>query len=106
MSALGDVLTELGLAHDYQGAPCVGRWSLFDPAATYEPAAEVAARYEAGRRLCGAGARPGAHGEAGCGMTVHRKPRVLLQQCTAPGCPFLTRSNDWLCPLHAWVSAS
>jgi len=31
-------------------------------------------------------------------MTVHRKPRVLLQQCTAPGCPFLTRHK--LCPLH------
>ncbi len=31
-------------------------------------------------------------------MTVHRKPRVLLQQCTAPGCPFLTRHE--LCPLH------
>jgi len=33
-------------------------------------------------------------------MTVHRKLRERLHQCTADGCSFLTRDPSRLCPLH------
>ncbi len=46
------LLADLGTAHDFAGAPCVGRWALFDPASTYEPPADVAERHEAARHLC------------------------------------------------------
>ena len=52
MTAMHDRLADLGTAHDFAGAPCVGRWALFDPASTYEPPADVAERHEAARHLC------------------------------------------------------
>ena len=53
MTAMHARLTELRTSHDFAGAPCIGRWSLFDPASTYEPPADVAERHEAARHLCG-----------------------------------------------------
>ncbi len=51
-ATLPDLLAELGHAHDYQGAPCVGRWALFDGPGPNEPAADVAERHGRAQRLC------------------------------------------------------
>ena len=33
-------------------------------------------------------------------VTVHHKPRDPSRQCTAPGCPYVTRDPSQGCPLH------
>ncbi len=48
-----DLLAELGHAHDFTDAPCVGRWEWFDPPADHEPKASVRERHEAAVHLCG-----------------------------------------------------
>jgi hypothetical protein len=52
VSALRDVLAELGTAHDFTGAHCAGRWALFDPAEGNECAAEVRERHGRAVALC------------------------------------------------------
>ena len=47
------LLAELGHAHDFTDAPCVGRWRWFDPPGEREPAASVQSRHEAAAHLCG-----------------------------------------------------
>ena len=52
MTVVRDLLASTADAHDFTGAPCIGRWALFDPAATYEPADDVAERHGRAQRLC------------------------------------------------------
>jgi len=52
VTGVRDLLAELGHAHDFAGAPCVGRWSWFDPPGDHEPAASVRSRHEAAVHLC------------------------------------------------------
>ncbi len=33
-------------------------------------------------------------------MTVHRKHREPLRQCSIDGCPYMTRDPSKRCPLH------
>ncbi len=47
-----DLLAELGHAHDFADAPCVGRWAWFDGPGTHEAADQVAERHEAAVHLC------------------------------------------------------
>jgi len=53
VTAVRDLLADLGHAHDFAGAPCIGRWAWFDGPGTHEAADQVAERHEAARRLCG-----------------------------------------------------
>ncbi len=53
MTAVHDLLADLGHAHDFAGAPCIGRWAWSDGPGTHEAADQVAERHEAARRLCG-----------------------------------------------------
>ncbi len=47
------LLAELGHAHDFTGAACVGRWGLFDPRGDRESTDDLAERHEAAAHLCG-----------------------------------------------------
>jgi len=47
-----DLLADLGHAHDFADAPCIGRWAWFDGPGTHEAADQVAERHEAARHLC------------------------------------------------------
>ena len=53
MTAATDLLAALSPAPDFSAAPCVGRWSWFDPPNDHEPGASVRERHEAAVRLCG-----------------------------------------------------
>ena len=52
MTAARVLLADLGTAHDFAGAPCVGRWSWFDPPGDHEPTASVQSRHEAAVHVC------------------------------------------------------
>jgi Transcription factor WhiB len=52
VTALRDVLAELGTAHDFTGAPCIGRHELFDPADGNEHADVVLERHGRAVALC------------------------------------------------------
>ncbi len=53
MTAAPERLADLtSRAADFAHAPCVGRWSWFDPPGDHEPAASVQSRHEAAAHLC------------------------------------------------------
>ena len=52
MTAVRDLLSSSADAHDFTCAPCIGRWALFDSAATYETADDAAERHGRAQSLC------------------------------------------------------
>jgi len=52
-ATLPDLLADLAPATDFSDAPCIGRWSWFDPPNDHEPAASVQSRHEAAAHVCG-----------------------------------------------------
>ncbi len=73
MTATDDLLAAIGPAADFAAAPCVGRWSWFDPPGDHEPAASVQSRHEAAVHLCATCPLPTL---ARCAATVRALPKT------------------------------
>jgi hypothetical protein len=83
MNAAHDLLAALGPAADFADAPCVGRWSWFDPPGDHEPAASVQSRHEAAVHVCGTCPSPTV---ARCAATARRLPKAHRRGVWAGRC--------------------
>lgn len=72
-TATEDLLAAIGPAADFAGAPCVGRWSWFDPPGDHEPSASVRSRHEAAVHLC-----------ATCPLTTLARYTTAWTRCPIP----------------------